>query len=723
MKKQIKSTTKAHLIRGAFYLLLLLAVCAIPFALAERSSAKRSVLKPLAARNPGSNVYATQVASAAAASAATDRPLNHGFVSDRAQKQEAPRSKPIRPAVPLGVDCNDPTIIKHDDGTIENGGSGNPALVTEVRFADKFTPTSYPNSYSSVCLDFVTLAGGPPTYPVDIVVYDDDGAGGSPGTLLGSLNAQPATTHVFMAGQTPIWNSYDISGLGLNITSGSVYIGARWVPPTPTNVYMSFDQSTDRPVGFAGGYWWNNNANAWATIQTAFPNYRSCMIRAFQGTAPTGTPSPTPTPTCQVTYTTATGTGAITAGGTDIGNHCDDCNTQINLPFPVSVYGNPPISVASVGSNGDIQFTATPSTKVFYWQQCVPVDPDPASQGPFLNTLFPYYDDLRTDDLAACPDCGIFTQTLGTAPNRQFVIRWKTTYFNFTGTAEFEVLLTEGSNTLSVIYGPNENNGATATSGIQQDLTLFTLFSCFEPVLTPTLRVDYIPTGCGSPTPTPTATCSPSATATPTATASGTASPTATPSGTISPTATPSATASPTATPSATPSATGSPSATPTVTPSGTPTATPTPSGTPGACVRGQGFWKNHPDQWPVTELQLGNVTYNQQQLLDILHEPVRGNGLLILAHQLIAAKLNIAAGADPSCIKETIAAADALIGDLVIPPVGDGYLRPRDAAPLAGILGRFNEGHMCAPACDQGPRPTETPMARGRPMPVPRPR
>src|SRR6266496_4207569 len=124
-------------------------------------------------------------------------------------------------------------------------------------------------------------------------------------------------------------------------------------------------------------------------------------------------------------------------------------------------------------------------------------------------------------------------------------------------------------------------------------------------------------TGAGSPTPSPSATGSPSATATPTATASGTASPTATASGSVSPTATPTSTASPTASASATPSATA------------------TPTGTPFACVRGQGYWKNHPDQWPVTELQLGNVTYTEEQLLAILHEPVRGNGLLILAHQL----------------------------------------------------------------------------------------
>jgi hypothetical protein len=240
------------------------------------------------------------------------------------------------------------------------------------------------------------------------------------------------------------------------------------------------------------------------------------------------------------------------------------------------------------------------------------------------------------------------------------------------------------------------------------------------PTPSPTASPTATPTATGSPT------ASPSVTPSPTATASPTATPSATPSATGSPTVTPSptATASPTATPSATPSATGSPTVTPTATPSNTPTATPTPSGTPGGCVRGQGYWKNHPDQWPVTELQLGNVTYNQQELLDILREPVRGNGLLILAHQLIAAKLNIAAGADPSCIQETIAEADALIGDLVIPPIGNGYLAPRDAAPLAGILGQFNEGDMCAPSCDQSPPPTATPMARRtRPTPAPRPR
>src|SRR5437879_10336515 len=51
MKKQINPTIKAHLIRGAFYLLLLIAVCAIPFALAQRNAPKRPMANPASKAN------------------------------------------------------------------------------------------------------------------------------------------------------------------------------------------------------------------------------------------------------------------------------------------------------------------------------------------------------------------------------------------------------------------------------------------------------------------------------------------------------------------------------------------------------------------------------------------------------------------------------------------------------------------------------------------------
>jgi hypothetical protein len=290
----------------------------------------------------------------------------------------------------------------------------------------------------------------------------------------------------------------------------------------------------------------------------------------------TGTPA-TATPTATVactpgTYTTTTGTGTITGGGTDIGNHCDDCFTQISLPFPVNAYGTS-TSVAFAGSNGDLQLTATPGDKCSTGSSACRITPDQGMGGPYLNTLFPYYDDLRTDEVGTCPDCGIFTQTLGSAPNRQFVVRYKTTYFNIPGgTAEFEVLLTEGSDTLSVIYGASADEGTTAASGIQQDVNQFTSFSCFAGSLTPSLRVDYAPAGCGTPSATPTS--SATATATPTTTASSTATPTGTVSQTATPTntPTPSSTATPTGicvcdgyayyTPTATTTATATPTAT-----------------------------------------------------------------------------------------------------------------------------------------------------------------
>src|SRR5437868_11937506 len=41
-EKQINPSNKAHLIRGAFCVLVLLAVCVIPFALAQRTTANRN---------------------------------------------------------------------------------------------------------------------------------------------------------------------------------------------------------------------------------------------------------------------------------------------------------------------------------------------------------------------------------------------------------------------------------------------------------------------------------------------------------------------------------------------------------------------------------------------------------------------------------------------------------------------------------------------------------
>ena len=117
-------------------------------------------------------------------------------------------------------------------------------------------------------------------------------------------------------------------------------------------------------------------------------------------------------------------------------------------------------------------------------------------------------------------------------------------------------------------------------------------------------------------------------------------------------------------------------------------------------CTYTQGYWKTHASAWPVTSLTLGSVTYSQAQLLSILNTPAHGNGLLILAHQLIASKLNFAAGADPTPVSAAAAAADAMIGGLVIPPVGAGYLAPASVNATANTLDDYNNGTLGVPHC-----------------------
>ena len=186
------------------------------------------------------------------------------------------------------------------------------------------------------------------------------------------------------------------------------------------------------------------------------------------GPTPTGTPSPTPTATINpcATYNTTTGTGTITPGTTDTGNHCDDCVTAITFPFPVSVYGQT-FNSANVASNGSLDLIGTQSP---FTHACQVL---PSSM--WTMAIFPYQDDLRTDNLswAGCnvfpgATCGIFTSVTGTAPNRNFNIEWRATHFADTTTsANFEVVLHESLTSFDVIYGATSDNGLDETSGVQ----------------------------------------------------------------------------------------------------------------------------------------------------------------------------------------------------------------------------------------------------------------
>jgi hypothetical protein len=116
-------------------------------------------------------------------------------------------------------------------------------------------------------------------------------------------------------------------------------------------------------------------------------------------------------------------------------------------------------------------------------------------------------------------------------------------------------------------------------------------------------------------------------------------------------------------------------------------------------CPGGQGYWKNNKAGWPVTTLMLGTISYTQLQLMKILNTAVgTGNNAdasLILADQLIAAKLSVANGSPAvQHVTDSIAAADALIGGNLIPmKVKPNTALGKKMISLATFFANYNNG------------------------------
>ena len=112
------------------------------------------------------------------------------------------------------------------------------------------------------------------------------------------------------------------------------------------------------------------------------------------GGSPTPTPTASPTPTstpagCQYTFTT--GTDPIVPGTTDTGNHIDDGDTFVALPFAFSLYDQTYNGV-NVSSNGRLDFVCINEPAGFN-AACLPPPPNVC---PFDYTIFAW-SDFRTD--------------------------------------------------------------------------------------------------------------------------------------------------------------------------------------------------------------------------------------------------------------------------------------------------------------------------------------
>jgi hypothetical protein len=118
----------------------------------------------------------------------------------------------------------------------------------------------------------------------------------------------------------------------------------------------------------------------------------------------------------------------------------------------------------------------------------------------------------------------------------------------------------------------------------------------------------------------------------------------------------------------------------------------------PCICPHSKGYWKNHPEKWPVDWIEIGDDNYTREDAIDILEGANAKDATRMLAAQLIAAKLNRLSGPCPNlrCCDKSVD-IDEVIEDtdefLMEYPIGSG---PQDeerqnALQLKNLLDAYN--------------------------------
>ena len=518
MKKQINPTIKAHLLRGALYLLLLVAVCAIPFALAQRNG-KRSVSSPALAgkaaliaaqgvqRNPDTASQA-QLSYNAGGLLASQR------VSEFPQKTSGVGAAHVLPILRAP---KAPQVVLYDQ---YNNNGLNATLSA--------TFTDFPTSSADLADDFVVPGGE--TWTVQSI--DADGVyfnGAGPATdwnvFIYTDSATFPGTQIFSATNIPI------AQVGTTFTANLpvpavLTAGTYWIE---IQANMTFGTQgewgwTDRTVQSNSGAAFRNPGGAfgcgtdWVRKPVCVPTVDPDQVYRLNGTTGGGgspTPTPTGTPGACTNYIFSTGSDPIVPGTTDTGNHIDDGDTFVALPFSFQLYGQTYNGV-NVNSNGRLDFVCV-NEPLGYLSACLPAPPN---QCPYDYTIFPLWSDYRTDIVGeGCSNfasgCGIFTSVSGSAPNRIFNIEWRVVYFaDQNMTANFEARLYENdpSQRFDLVFGTIQpGSDQLYVSGVQGAAGAFTQDFCDGPPAAGS-RTYTCTGGGGSPTPTPT----PTATATPT---------------------------------------------------------------------------------------------------------------------------------------------------------------------------------------------------------------
>lgn len=170
----------------------------------------------------------------------------------------------------------------------------------------------------------------------------------------------------------------------------------------------------------------------------------------------------------------------------------DDAAALVALPFSITFYGTSYANVY-VTTNGLVSFTGGSTA---WANTSIPGTASPNA------AIYPYWDDLYIDS----PTANIYTASLGSAPNRQFVVEWRNVrhFGDATRRVGFEVILNENGDVQTmykdVASGDGLEMGNSATVGIEnQTGTVALQYSYNEGVLSTGLAVRYFkPSGGGN---------------------------------------------------------------------------------------------------------------------------------------------------------------------------------------------------------------------------------
>lgn len=111
------------------------------------------------------------------------------------------------------------------------------------------------------------------------------------------------------------------------------------------------------------------------------------------------------------------------------------------------------------------------------------------------------------------------------------------------------------------------------------------------------------------------------------------------------------------------------------------------------------GYWKNHPEAWPVSTITVGGVTYTKAQAIAWLGK-VGKDKTTTMFSSLVPAMLNVTIGNPDSCVASTISAANVWMA--TYGPVGSNVPASSPAwaigEPLHQQMDAYNNGLLCAP-------------------------